>query len=112
MFRLVKREKELNREILAFSVSHDYNAVRIYGHYPVIEGKETKYYCHKIRDFSLAEQDGKDKWATYKFTKNVYDNWIPDHFKRICSAIDEIPSNRRRKWLKPLRARPRTLKTF
>jgi hypothetical protein len=41
LFRLVKREKELHREILAFSVSHDDSSVRIYGHYPVIDGPNT-----------------------------------------------------------------------
>ncbi|KAH6724722.1 hypothetical protein BKA61DRAFT_627338 [Leptodontidium sp. MPI-SDFR-AT-0119] len=35
LFRLVKREKELHREILAFSISHDHSTVRIYGHYPM-----------------------------------------------------------------------------
>ncbi|KAF7958048.1 hypothetical protein EAE96_003615 [Botrytis aclada] len=40
LFKLGKREKELNREILAFSISHDHRTVRIYGHYPVIDGKK------------------------------------------------------------------------
>lgn len=91
LFRLVKCEKELDREILAFSISHDHRSVRIYGHYPVIDGKDTKYYRHLIHTFDFTALDGKDKWTTYKFTKNVYDNWMPDHFKRICSAIDKIP---------------------
>jgi hypothetical protein len=30
LFRLVRREKELHREILAFSISHDHRSVRIY----------------------------------------------------------------------------------
>ncbi|EKG18646.1 hypothetical protein MPH_04119 [Macrophomina phaseolina MS6] len=92
LFRLVKREKEVDREILAFSISHDHRAVRIYGHYPVINGKDTKYYRHLIHTFDFTALDGKDKWTTYKFTKNVYDNWMPDHFKRICSAIDGLPT--------------------
>ncbi|KAH7060921.1 hypothetical protein B0J12DRAFT_349532 [Macrophomina phaseolina] len=91
LFRLVKREKELDREILAFSVSHDHSNVRIYGHYPVIDGKDTKYYRYPIHKFDFTIMGGKDKWTTYKFIKNVYDNWMPDHFKRICSAIDAIP---------------------
>ena len=33
LYRLVKRQKELHREILAYSVSHDHRTVRIYGHY-------------------------------------------------------------------------------
>jgi hypothetical protein len=91
LFRLVKRETELHREILAFSISHDHRLVRIYGHYPVIEGKRTTFYCHPIREFSFTELDGKEKWAPYKFTKSVYDIWMPAHFKRLCSAIDAIP---------------------
>lgn len=92
LFRLVKREKEVNREILAFSVSHDHRSVRIYGHYAVIDGSKTSFYRHPIRAFDFTDLDGKEKWTTYKFTKSVYDTWIPTHFKRICSAINELPS--------------------
>ena len=63
LFRLVKREKELHREILAFSVSHDDRTVRIYGHYPIIDGKKTTFYRHPIREFSFTELDGKEKWT-------------------------------------------------
>jgi hypothetical protein len=38
LFRLIKREKELHQEILAFSISHNHEIVKIYGHYPVING--------------------------------------------------------------------------
>jgi len=41
LFRAVKREDKVNREILAFSVSYNHQPVRIYGHYPVITGKDT-----------------------------------------------------------------------
>lgn len=92
LFRLVGRENEVHRQILAFSVSHDYQSVRIYGYYPVINGKETKYYRHPIRRFFFTELGGEEKWTAYQFTKNVYDTWMPDHFKRICSAIDQLPS--------------------
>jgi hypothetical protein len=91
LFRLVKREKELHREILAFSISHDHRTVRIYGHYPVIDGKKTTFYRHPIREFSFTELDDKEKWTVYKFTKNVYKIWIPTHLKRICSVINELP---------------------
>ncbi|KAL8310390.1 hypothetical protein RB597_010305 [Gaeumannomyces tritici] len=92
LFRAVKREGEVHRQILAFSFSHDDSSVRIYGHYPVIDGKDTKYYRHPIRKFDFTEFDGKDKWTAYRFTKNVYDTWMPAHFKKICSAIDQLPS--------------------
>jgi hypothetical protein len=93
LFRLVGREMEVHQEILAFSISHDNKSVRIYGHYPVIDGKDTKYYRHPIYNFDFTTLDGKEKWTAYRFTKNVYDIWMPAHFKRICSAIDKIPQD-------------------
>jgi len=95
LFRMVKREKELDREILAFSISHDHRSVRIYGHYPVIDGDKTTYYRHPIHSFDVTAQDGKEKWTAYTFTKNVYDVWMPAQFKRLCSAIDAIPTDER-----------------
>lgn len=37
LYRAVRREKEPNREILAFLISHDHRDVRIYGHYAVTD---------------------------------------------------------------------------
>jgi hypothetical protein len=91
LFRLVKREEELHRQILAFSISHDDRSVRIYSHYPVIEGKKTTFYRHLIRTFDFTELDGKEKCTAYKFTKSIYDTWMPIHFQKVCSAIDAIP---------------------
>lgn len=93
LYRAVKRENELHREILAFSISHDHTSVRIYGHYAIIEEDKTTFYRHPIRKFDFIEQDGREKWTSYKFTKNVYDKWMPIQHQRICSAIDELPSD-------------------
>lgn len=93
LYRAVKREKELHLEILAFSISHDHRAVRIYGHYPVIDGSKTTFYRHPVHTFDFTALNGKDKWTAYKFTKNVYDVWMPSHLKRICSVIDQLPPN-------------------
>lgn len=90
-FRLVKRERELHREIFAFSISHDHAMVRIYGHYPVIDTNKTTFCRHPIHNFDYTALNGKEKWTAYKFTKNVYDVWTPTHPKRICSAIEQLP---------------------
>jgi hypothetical protein len=39
----VKREKELHWEILAFSVSHDNQKVKIDGHYPVMDKEKNEF---------------------------------------------------------------------
>lgn len=92
LFRRVEREKEVDREILAFSVSHDDSIVRIYGHYPVINQRETRYYRYPIHSFDFTALEGKEKWTSYKFVKNLYDTWMPSHFKRLCSVIDKLSS--------------------
>ena len=91
LFKIVKREKELYRRILSFSISHDNEAVRIYGHYPIIDRDKATFYRHPIKKFDFTSEKGKEKWTAYKFIKNIYDVWMPDHLKRICSAIDDIP---------------------
>lgn len=97
LYRYVKWDKEfdwrkeLNREMLGFSISHDDKMVRIYGHYPVFEGDKTAFYRHPIHIFDFRVSDGKEKWTAYKFTKNVYEKWTPKHLKRITKAIDAIP---------------------
>ena len=91
LFRSVKREKELNQEILTFSISHDHTSVRIYGHYLVIEGDKTTFYRHPIRKFDFT--DGDEKWTAYKFIKNIYGYWMPQLHEKICSGIDDLPAS-------------------
>jgi mRNA-degrading endonuclease YafQ of YafQ-DinJ toxin-antitoxin module len=93
LFRLVKRGEEINRKILAFSVSHNHRSVRIYSHYAVLDGPKTTYYRYPIHKFSFTALDGKEKWTAYKFIKSVYHTWMPAHFDQLCAAIDELPSN-------------------
>ncbi len=92
LYRLVSRQDELNQKILTFSISHDNEAVRIYGHYALINGKDTSFYRHHIKKFDFTSEDGKEKWTACKFTRNVYDTFVPIHHKRICSAVDQLPN--------------------
>ncbi|PFH59082.1 hypothetical protein XA68_12822 [Ophiocordyceps unilateralis] len=93
LFRGLGRQDEIHRQILAFSVSHDHSSVRIYGHYPVIDGNDIKYYRHPIHRFDFSSPTGSDRWAAYRFTRNVYEIWTPEHYKRLCSAITQLPSD-------------------
>ncbi|PNP52008.1 hypothetical protein THARTR1_07217 [Trichoderma harzianum] len=91
LFRGVKREAELNRQVLAFSIAHSHHEVQIAAHYPVILGEDTSFFQKVLYSFDFADPACVDKWAAYRFTRNVYDHWMPIHYRRICSAIDEIP---------------------
>ncbi|KAF2690853.1 hypothetical protein K458DRAFT_438621 [Lentithecium fluviatile CBS 122367] len=79
LFRLVNREKELDREINGFSISHN-------------DEETARFYRHLISKFIFAPSgEGDSRWKAYKFVKNVYDLWLPNQFKRICSVIDSLP---------------------
>ncbi|KAH6973718.1 hypothetical protein BKA56DRAFT_105389 [Ilyonectria sp. MPI-CAGE-AT-0026] len=93
LFRWRERESEVDRQILAFSITHDHRSVTIYGHYPVMGGKDIQYYRHTIKYIDIRADNGEKKWAAYRFVKNLYDIWVPAHLKRLSSVIDEIPDD-------------------
>ena len=92
LFRKVKRAKELHQKALGFSISHDDRHVRIYVHYPEIDGSSTRCYRHALREFIITDNNGKERWSAYQFVRNVYDSFVPTHLKRIKDAIDQLPA--------------------
>ena len=91
LYRLVSRQDELHQKILTFSVSRDHRAVRICGHYDLINGKDTSFYRHPIRNFDITDQEGQDMWTAYKFLMSVYNDFRRIHHERITSAVDQLP---------------------
>ncbi|KAI4125960.1 MAG: hypothetical protein LQ347_005163 [Umbilicaria vellea] len=91
IYRAVSRQDELHQKILTFSVSHDHSAVGIYGHYVLINGKDTSFHRHRIRNFDITNQNGEDRWTSYKFIRNVYNIFAPIHLERICAAVNDFP---------------------
>lgn len=91
----VTRLMDLHGKILVFSISHDHAWVRIYGHYPLIDGEKTTFHRYLIREFSFRDQDGKERWTAYNFTRKVYDTFAPVHLDRIRNAIVRLPDPER-----------------
>ena len=56
----------------------------------MIEGGKSSFYRHLLYEFYFTALDGKEKWTTYRFVKNVYDHHLPKIHKMICSAIDDL----------------------
>lgn len=90
LYRLVSRHDELNQKILTFSIPHDNEAVRVYGHYALIKDKHTLFFRHPVDKLDFTRKDGREKWTLYTFTRNVYDMFSPIHHERICSAVDQL----------------------
>ena len=92
LFRKVGRAKELHRKALGFSISHDDHEVRIFVHYPEIAGVHTECYRHTLRNFIIVDNNGKERWSAYRFVRNIYDTFVPQHLERIKGAIDQLPN--------------------
>lgn len=90
IFQLAKRESEIHRELLTFSVSHDHERVQIHGWYPVFKGSEYTIHRHLIHAFYLAAADGRDKWTTFRFSVGVYERAV-GLLEKINTIIDELP---------------------
>ena len=93
LFKLAKRDQELNGKLLTFSITHDHRTVRLYGHYPIIDNsKTTKIYRHAIHTYDITALDGKDRWTTYKFVTAVYNHSL-SLLKDIRSIVDDLPDD-------------------
>lgn len=93
LYRASSRVEELDRKILAFSISHDHSMVKIYGHYALIENEKATFYRHLIRSFDFTELNGKERWTAFNFTRTVYDKFAPLHLERIRSALVQLPDS-------------------
>lgn len=63
--------------------------VRIWGHLAVIDGKDPEFYREPIAKFDISKTAQADnRWSM----DSVLDLWLPDHFERVCSAIDMLPA--------------------
>ena len=62
----------------------------LYGHYPLINGDKTTFHQYLIREFGLTDQDGKEKWTAYNFTRKIYDHFAPLLLIIIRDAIQHL----------------------
>jgi hypothetical protein len=93
LFKMVGREKEIDRQALGFSITHNVRTVVIWAHYPVVGSKTTTFHVHKVKRIFLSDSVGKAKWTPYKFALAIYEHWAPVLLSKLCSAIDQIPTD-------------------
>jgi len=91
-FRIAGREKDLHRRIVCWSISHNNRSVLIYGYYTVIDSEHTSYYTHLHNGHFISPQiTNETRWTSYKFVKNLYEKWVPDHLDKVRSLLDGLP---------------------
>lgn len=82
-----------NKKISGFSVSHSDVDVRIWGYLTIIHGKDPEFYREPVAKFDISKTaEADNRWIAWTVAMNILDLWLPDHFERICSAIDMLPA--------------------
>ncbi|KIW09745.1 hypothetical protein PV08_12029 [Exophiala spinifera] len=91
VFRKANRASEVHRRALGYSISHDDRSVRIYAHYPEVEGDNTSYFRETIKELNIGDERGEHRWISHQFTLNVCQIFAPALLKRLTAVIDELP---------------------
>ncbi|KAK0836804.1 hypothetical protein LTS02_018073 [Friedmanniomyces endolithicus] len=92
------RTKALTGQILTFSVSHNNRLVNLYGHYAIAgssnenSAESLQFFRHDIAMFGLMMYDGRERYNSYNFIRNLYDKFGPEHLRRIQDAVGQMPS--------------------
>ncbi|KIW13813.1 hypothetical protein PV08_06593 [Exophiala spinifera] len=91
VFRKANRASEVHRRALGYSISHDDRSVRIYAHYPEVDGENTLYFRETIKELNIGDERGEQRWISHQFTLNVCQIFAPALLKRLTAVIDELP---------------------
>ncbi|KAL2783493.1 hypothetical protein BJX66DRAFT_344895 [Aspergillus keveii] len=97
LFKLAKREKDLHRRILGFSVSYNSSIACVHAYYPIVTKKtstsevKASYHRREISRVVWATDSDKDRWTIYHFILTLYRDWVPKHYELLCSAINALP---------------------
>ncbi|KAK4616971.1 hypothetical protein CLAFUW4_09820 [Fulvia fulva] len=86
--------QRLSGQILVFSISHDNERVKIYGHFPLIRDGCITFHRYYVHDYSLDGHGGRDRNTGTNFTRAVYRTFYPQHLRRIQEAVARLPDPR------------------
>lgn len=89
-YRSDKRLAHLSGQILVFSILHDQQDARLYGHYALIRGENWIYYRYPIKRFHILTS-AKDTLSIYNFVQNILESHLPEHLKRLRDALAALP---------------------
>ncbi|KAK5069380.1 hypothetical protein LTR51_008630 [Lithohypha guttulata] len=90
IYRKAGRSSDVHRRALTYSISHDDNGVRIYAHYPEIDGDKITFWRETLKEYSFGSDKGREKWTCYQFTLNVCEMFALPFIKRLKLVIDEL----------------------
>lgn len=80
----------LSGQILVFSLSHDNERIKIYGHFAVIKGSKEVYYRYPVESFTLNFRNGEGQKRASDFVQGLYHEFYPMHLTRIRDALAKM----------------------
>ncbi|KAI9674970.1 MAG: hypothetical protein M1817_001376 [Caeruleum heppii] len=84
-----RKTDSLSGQVLVFSISHDQQDARLYGHYATVQGEKWTYYRYPIRKFDLT--DNNDLLVIHNFVRNILRSHLPGHLRRLKDALAAFP---------------------
>jgi hypothetical protein len=92
---------QLSGRVLVFSISHDNELVKLYGHFAIIEGGRITFYRFLIARIDIApiavDREESRGWKrTYDFVREIYHKFYPQHLQRIRDILGEMDDPRTR----------------
>ena len=88
-YRSEEKLVSLNGQVLVFSISHDQQDARLYGHYATVQGEKWTYYRYRIRKFDIT--DSNSLLAIHNFVRNLLKSYLPGHVQRLKDALGALP---------------------
>ncbi|KAF1826856.1 uncharacterized protein K489DRAFT_304163, partial [Dissoconium aciculare CBS 342.82] len=88
LFTNISAIDEVDGRILAFSVSHNKEIIKIFGHFAVVRDGSPRYFRRRVFVTDFAEDVAVGQWhKTYGVVSAIYKNFYPQHLARIKSAL-------------------------
>lgn len=86
LYQNISAANEVDRKILAFSVSHNNTTVNIFGHFATVEEQKLTFFRCCLYTGNLAADFAKP----YNIVRAIYDVFFPQHLARIKVALDRM----------------------
>lgn len=97
LFESLGREeaRKLDGETLVFSISHDNERSKVYGHLPITMGGKTTFYRYPVASYVLNFDEILGWKPTRDLIMEIYYTIYPAHLRRIRDALAEMDDPRK-----------------
>lgn len=91
LFRAAGKEQSVHRKVLGFSISYNDRTVLVDGYYPVVTGRGLSIYRTRRLQMFIPPTDS-DTRRSWRFVRNIYEVWAPQHLQDLKDAIKAAQS--------------------